>query len=764
MTSLVREPFCFSDLRGSSWYHRFVAEEFYIFLDHYPEKKIIEDTLVTSAGLYPRNLIEEYRNNLLSYFLKGEGKSGRSRNSKTPLQILVDLRSIRKTLIPDFNTTRIHNIESYRRNNFVFSVIHPSNDLSSPIQKLKELHPGYRVTLTQALRKRLKSACRILFIPGSATSLEGELSILQQMTRGFIEILPVTDSLLPGVTSEHLQRIISISENQRVCYTEDKIQLGNSHCLNLSDDELSALGNRDGKGGGKYLLFTTNIWFYLSVLHRVKEIGFFLTNREWFSRGLFQESWDESNDYLSGMKQGSYRNMVKPTGTFRGVLLAGLQNRPFPKKVNISGVGYTSLGLSGFLEGKTPESLEKRFFRQSCLIRENLPGLKFESQRYSIDPQGLVRKVELDEDGVLITSLLIPEKSTVLESLFYSSCVPPEDLMLHGQGFLCPFNYYFTSNLVKLYNEEARSGEELQFENFFIDYLGKLIDNKWNETIPLYSKAFLGCTRQGRLFAGHYPLERVSLFLGEKEIFFPPSRINPEHQTREASLYLPSCQKESVGEGRICLVLVQDQLVYLGPGPCQIPPAGTVVVLDFPLDEVPGEIRWKTVLGGLPFPKSELSWLTGGFNILYSKGENLYPNLETGRENLVREGWYTAASRKTQETQLDPGKRQPRVVLGRTREGSLILALFSGRTKVSYGATFSEMVTHTLALLPPGENLEFLMNLDGGASASIIYYKNDLRINTGLTAPSFTNPAGVPRRLSGYLLIKINTTSGEELC
>lgn len=761
MISSLTEPFCFGDLKGTSWYHRFVAEEFYIFLDHYPERKIIEDSLVTSEGLYPRKLTEKYQDLILSYFLDNEENPGRSRDSKTPLQVLLDLREIRKKLIPEFDYNGKKELSGINLSE-VSGFSHSYNDRLSPVRDLLKLYPGYKASLTPSLEDGLKHSRRILFVPGSVANLEGELSVLRRMTPGVIEILPVDDPMMPGITKGQLKQLLFSGKDSDNRLKDSKICIGHECSLSPTDDLLKRLLNNISTEHD--LLFTTNIWFYLSVFRRVEKIGFFLTNKEWFSRGLFQKSWEKPDDHLSGMRPGSYKNIVKSVTPHCGVLLAGMQTSFFPREVNITGTGYSSLGLSDFLEGKAPESLDSRIREQGQVLGENIPGLQFSNRRCVIDSNNVVRMAEPEEECVLVTSLIFPEKSAALEPLLHGSGLPPEGPDLHGQGFLCPFNYYFTSNLVRLHNACASPEEGLKFENFFIDYLGKRTDTGWNETIPLYNKAFLGCTLTGTLFAGHFPLEGAGIILDGKEIFIPLSEINPKYQSEKTSLYLPSFSEDQVGENRKCLVLVQDQMVYYGSGPCRIPPAGTVIVLEHPHNKKPVSIQWKPVLGKLPFPIEELAWLVGGFNLLSGDGENYYPNPAGGRESLCEEGWNTPGSGRTQETQLDPAVRQPRVVLGKTRRGNLVLSLFSGRTDVSYGATFSETVAHTMDLLPTGEDLDFLINLDGGASASVTYYKDDFRMSTGLTAPSFTNPTGVPRRLPGYLSIKINTTSGAKIC
>nr|WP_230391607.1 MULTISPECIES: phosphodiester glycosidase family protein [unclassified Oceanispirochaeta] len=123
--------------------------------------------------------------------------------------------------------------------------------------------------------------------------------------------------------------------------------------------------------------------------------------------------------------------------------------------------------------------------------------------------------------------------------------------------------------------------------------------------------------------------------------------------------------------------------------------------------------------------------------------------------SLEREGWLSTQSQQTQETQLNPEKREPRCVFGRTSQKRLILAVISGRSRISCGATFSESTKFVRELLKENEKLDFLINFDGGASASLIANDNGSCKNLSMTAPSAGNPAGIPRRLNTYFSLNI---------
>ncbi|MBI9104092.1 MAG: hypothetical protein JEY99_16875 [Spirochaetales bacterium] len=730
-------PFCYADLKGTRWYRRFITCEYSIFLDNYPERIIIKDSvleLFKSNTDKEEKAIKDYEEFIVSYFLNDDGL-----DLKTPLQILLDLRGLREKIFPGImNCSKV-----------LCKNTHKGPGLSEDLEEntIENLYPGYKIDFKADLEEKLKKSKNIIFVPGEEDFLPGVIKVLRTFTDGIIEIVPVDSPFSPGIHPSVIEEVLGLLKDQSIKLSDRTLRTMNGE-MSLDSSPLA-----DDKG----FLFTTNIWFYLSILRNTKEIGFILSNREWVSRGLFQESWDIPSNHLEGMMEGSYTSLVKRVNPSIGKMIGGLQKKIFPLGVNLTGSSWTSLDLSSFLEGMDPADFHKFSKESSRYILEKNKSIDYQCVKYDYDEDGTIQKVQDDKVGVLVSTLIIPEEDALLEPLLFGSCLAPEELDLNGKGFLFSFNYYFTSNLVFLHNSETPERQHLHFENFFIDYIGGLTDDGWKETIPLYSKAMIGSTSDGRLFAGRFRVDEISLFLDEKEMIFDKTSINPEGCCEKDVLYLPSSGVGEVGEGQTCLVLVQDQAVFFGTGPCLIPSVGCIIVFNKNIDKKPEKISWETRFIDLPHKKENLSWLVGGLNLLCCSGENLYSSKKSAIENLALEGWMTKESRKTQETALDPSIRQPRLVVGRTGKGKIIVSFFSGRTDFSCGATFTETVLHTESLLYDGDEIDFLVNMDGGASSSLIYYEDELRLVTGLTAPSLTNPAGTARRLSGYLSLKLNS-------
>lgn len=177
-----------------------------------------------------------------------------------------------------------------------------------------------------------------------------------------------------------------------------------------------------------------------------------------------------------------------------------------------------------------------------------------------------------------------------------------------------------------------------------------------------------------------------------------------------------------------------------------------VIVSDTPLPPVQGAVNWEIDYREFTAgEKGDFLWLCGGFNLLVSKGKNLYPTVAEGRRAMEREGWFQPQSALTQETQLLPEVRQPRTIVGMTNRNRTGMLVFSGRTALSAGATFGETVAAANALLPPGEVLTEAINLDGGASAALTALKDGEERLLSHPCPSAENPAGIIRPLPAYL-------------
>jgi len=692
-------PLLFGELSGTSWHQRFVAEEFQIFLDHYPERVIIVDRCLSAEELSKKAEIREYHEKVISYFLDNKAIDGRM-----PIEILHDLRRIRASVFGGVQRS---------------AVSCPARFSGLYRQKYEASNPELR----NKFEADLKMADKVIFLPGKASGLGDGITLIKSLTDADVEVSCQTSSDLPL----HADGIKKLRAHQKNAF-----------------------------------ILTSNIWLYLEIFRQMKGFGLILNNSEWFSRGLFQASFDSEKSCAEGLNDSGYSRMLRKTDNDDFKVIAGVQTREFPGDVDVTGVQYNSLNLEAFLLGKPPEELSVRVKNRKNKAGGDLRKADFSTGFYQITADEVTSSTAGEKDSVLVSTAVFTERDVTVSPIFLSACAAPEELELPGRGFLSSFNYYFTDNLLKLYNAGVPENQRAGMTNFFIDYLGNKQDGEWVETFPLYDKAFLGCTESGRLFAGHFPLEEIAVTAEAHRMLFSREEINPEGDGSRNGFYLPSSGRESAGAGKYCIVLIQDQIIYQGCGPCFIPPMGAVAVVSSSLSNINNTVSIRTRLMGLPEEQSSLRWLVGGFNLLMGNGENYYSTPSAAEERLSKEGWRSAASGRTQETQLIPGVRQPRVVFGRTGSGRLFLSQFSGRTRASCGASFKDCVDYSSFNVAGNEKIDFLINFDGGASASLIGYEDGKYQNFSLSAPSLTNPAGTARPLPAYFSIKFNSAAGEE--
>jgi hypothetical protein len=380
--------------------------------------------------------------------------------------------------------------------------------------------------------------------------------------------------------------------------------------------------------------------------------------------------------------------------------------------------------------------------------RAYLQGVNFDPNEFRIVP--------MRHDSLMLTDMLDIQESALLAN----------------------FSYFFTNNLRMMYNMSVDAEESLDMVDFPFDYIGEWREGEFRETVPLYRKGYVGSWDDGRLFIGYLTMREVSCEIQGTIIHIPLHAINPGLQKdftidndlsatdQPICLFTPAYPKRRVGQGRYNLAIINEIIVHIGINKAvTVPPVGVVLSLHPEhakryLSQVnKGErLWWKISFEELP-QKSRLRWLYGGYNMLVLHGENLVKTEKQAEQTLRKEGWYLPQSMCTQETQLLPDVRHPRIVIGTTDQGRILLLAISGRTKISCGATFTEIALYCQHLLSGSDRLRNLVNLDGGASVFLEVRDAGRRVVLNFPAPTDLNPAGVVRPNSAFLKIVRNKPS-----
>lgn len=121
-------------------------------------------------------------------------------------------------------------------------------------------------------------------------------------------------------------------------------------------------------------------------------------------------------------------------------------------------------------------------------------------------------------------------------------------------------------------------------------------------------------------------------------------------------------------------------------------------------------------------------------------------------QQMRDEGWMSPLSCQTQESALHKMAKHPRTAIGVTEDGSLVIIVYSGCTRMSTGADYREMIVIARKLFPDIKNL---MNVDGGGSAMLGMAIDGNFMELSYPATSMDSCAGMVRPINTVLQMEI---------
>lgn len=360
------------------------------------------------------------------------------------------------------------------------------------------------------------------------------------------------------------------------------------------------------------------------------------------------------------------------------------------------------------------------------------------------------------------------------------------------------FLFFLTPLLSRLYNDlrAERPREQIPWERMHLDYKLCLENGKRVETFPLFRKACIAMKDDGKFLFFNYRLGGGRINVGDYSIAWSQNDIDIEEladttngricdSVRVYTPYYSLCHvcediknfRILVGEDRVNLVLVQDHLICVRKGAVILPSVGVVVSLDEktaeaflrhhamkPLEDGYFDCKQLEITVELDAPAGipatewkRVLWAYGGGMSLILDGEGLCDEQETGTgtamlERLHDEGWMSPLSCQTQESALHKMEKHPRTAIGTTEDGSLIILVYSGRTHMSAGADYNDMIKIARKLFPSIRNL---MNVDGGGSSVLGMSMDGSFMELSYPATSITNCAGMVRPVNTVLCLEI---------
>lgn len=307
---------------------------------------------------------------------------------------------------------------------------------------------------------------------------------------------------------------------------------------------------------------------------------------------------------------------------------------------------------------------------------------------------------------------------------------------LPGTALVSNFLFFMTPKLGILYNDlrQDRPMEQADAASGHLDYMKTEVQ----ETFPLFRKACIGKKEDGSFVFFNFRLGGGTVRISGEQFRWEA------HDVDTGRIYTPyysfadrdaqrDTYKKSVGENRINVVLLRDKVTCIRRGDVLLPSVGVVLSLDEqeaapllkkckPLENGYYDVSGLSLQVQLDPPAdisceewAKVRWAYGGGLTLIRNGIGLCDD-DHMEAWFDEEGWTSPLSRQTQESNLHSLAKHPRTAIGCTKDGSLIILVYSGRTWRSTGADYKEMIAIARQLFP---DVQYLMNCDGGGSAML---------------------------------------------
>lgn len=348
---------------------------------------------------------------------------------------------------------------------------------------------------------------------------------------------------------------------------------------------------------------------------------------------------------------------------------------------------------------------------------------------------------------------------------------------------LSNFLFFLTPRLMQVYNEirKERPEEQISEAGGHLDYMLCWEEGKRRESFPLFRKACFGKKRDGSCQIFPFVLGGGSLWLSGEQIRWEKEQVDTDDENNSVPisdavrLYTPlygdvlekngkiEPREMVVGEGRINFIFLQDEIICIRRGGVLLSSVGVVLSLKEEKaasllkkigakETERGYYQWKSVevLVKLDPPGSvkkedweQMEWVYGGGLSLIQDGVGICDAGEMQMvKNLAQEGWNSILSRQTQESAIHKLVKHPRTGIGVTKQGELLLLVYSGRTKFSSGADYREMIDISRDLFPDIWNF---INVDGGGSSVLGFLYGNSFVELSYPATSMDNCAGMAR-------------------
>lgn len=432
---------------------------------------------------------------------------------------------------------------------------------------------------------------------------------------------------------------------------------------------------------------------------------------------------------------------------------------------------------------RNPESLEEFDDIQDQAIKAYLDGtgnIRYYSKYFDeqLKEAPICRDSSQPQSGILVQAVRVNKS----KSARVIACEKGRSLRQTmqsagktGRGVLSNFLFFLTPTLAELYNElrSDRPREQGEIATGHLDYLLEYREGKRIETFPLFRKTCLAMKEDGSFLFCNFRLGGGTVTLGTNAFSWKKEDVDPTEGTAPVAVFTPylslpdeeaerGTYRKAVGEGRVNIVILQDKIACIRKGDVLLPGIGVVVSLEEQLGEkllkdLPAfedgyydprgldfSLRLDPPAGVEPAVWEGVRWAYGGGLSLIIDGEALTDRQDPDQW-FREEGWMSPLSRQTQESSLHTMVKHPRTAIGTTREGDLVILVFSGRTWRSTGADYGEMITIARSLFP---DVQYLMNVDGGGSAMLGMVQDGKFMELSCPSTSLNSIVGMVRPIN----------------
>lgn len=390
--------------------------------------------------------------------------------------------------------------------------------------------------------------------------------------------------------------------------------------------------------------------------------------------------------------------------------------------------------------------------------------------------------------GILVHGLKIDQAAGADVIMTEGQSISPRTLLRHTADapalqVFTNYLFFMTSRLVALHNRlrSQRPREQMFFPGGHMDYMLYTDQGRRVETFPLYKKACMGMTEDGRFVFFHFRLRGGAWTLNGQSVSWTEQDVDPASPGAMA-VYTPylSCPDrgasrfeytKAVGADRVNFVIHQNELICAREGDVLLPGTGVVLSLEketgrafalrcgltpaedgyFTWQEKPRlDLRLEHPADVAPDIWARMQWAYGGGLTLAENGQCVFSREGDAAAALALEGWASPLSSQTQESDIAALARHPRTAIGLTKAGQLFLLVFSGRSSISAGADYIEMCEIARKLVP---DLKDMINVDGGASSVLGLGVGRRFIEYSRPSSSFDSLAGMVRPINSVFRV-----------